>query len=127
MTVRLLGALAALLAFTAGQAAAAAPAKSHQDCFYARNVNGYSAVGDNILNIRVGVKDVYQLKLMGSCPDLDWNNSIALKSRGSSWICSALDAEVITHSQIGPQRCPVSEMRKLTPAEVAALPPKQKP
>jgi hypothetical protein len=38
-----------------------------------------------------------------------------------------MDAEVITHSQIGPQRCPVRHVHKLTPEEIAALPPKSRP
>ena len=75
----------------------------------------------------MGVKDVYRLDLLGPCPDIDWNWSIALESHGSSWICSPLDATIIAKSPIGPQRCPVRQVTKLTPQEVAALPKKQKP
>ena len=39
----------------------------------------------------------------------------------------ALDADLLVPSPIGPQRCPVRDIRKLSPAEVAALPPKLRP
>jgi hypothetical protein len=34
---------------------------------------------------------------------------------------------VITHSPIGPMRCPVRSVRKLTKEEIAALPRKARP
>lgn len=110
----------------APEAQAKPPAK-HQDCFWTRDVNGFAAVNEHIVNVRVGVRDVYQMELFGTCPDIDWNNRIALVSRGSSNICSGLDAEIITHSPIGPQRCPVRNIHKLTPAEIAALPKRGRP
>jgi hypothetical protein len=38
-----------------------------------------------------------------------------------------MDAEVVSPSPIGPQRCAVRSMHKLTPEEIAALPPRAKP
>jgi hypothetical protein len=103
------------------------PPQPHRDCFWAQNVNGFAAPDEHTVNIKVGVHDVYQMELFGTCPDVDWNNRIALVSRGSSNICSGLDAEIVTRSPIGPQRCPVRNIRKLTPAEVAALPKRGRP
>lgn len=131
--IRPTAALAALLAAGAlGTAAQAADAPSGgkpaaKQCFWARNVNSFNAVDDRTVNIRVGVKEIYRMELMGSCPDIRWTEGIAIVSRGTSWICSGLDAEIVAPSAIGPQRCPVKVLRKLTPAEVAALPAKQKP
>jgi hypothetical protein len=65
--------------------------------------------------------------MFGPCPDIDWNQRIALISRSGSTICTGMDAEVVTRSPIGPQRCPVRSVRKLTPEEIAALPPRAKP
>ena len=76
----------------------------------------------------MGVKDVYAFKLLGHCQDVDWSQRIGLRSRsGGGFICSGLDAELLVPSSIGPQRCPVSEIRKLTPEAVAALAPKARP
>ncbi|WP_374471520.1 DUF6491 family protein [Phenylobacterium sp.] len=102
-------------------------AKPQRSCFWARNANNFAAVDDRVVNVRVGVRDVYQFELFGTCPEIDWAQGIALVSRGSSSICSGLDAEIVASSSIGPQRCTVRNIRKLTEAEVAALPPKAKP
>ena len=110
-----------------GQPAPAAPKKPAQACFYARNVSSWSAVDRHTINLRVNVRDYYQLKLLGDCGDIDFSQRIGLQSRGSDWICSGLDVTVIAPSPIGPQRCAATGLRKLTPEEVAALPPKQKP
>ena len=122
---------AALLACgAASPQALAKPAGRYdaQQCFYTRNVTSFAAPDDKTLYVRVGVRDVYRFDMFGSCPDIDWNQRLALVSRGSSWICNGMDAEVITHATgIGRQRCPVSSMHKLTPEEVAALPRRAKP
>ena len=123
--------MAALLA--AGPTGAAdkpanASAKPQNQCFWTSMVNGFAAPDDHTLNVRVGVRDVYQFEMFGPCPDIDWNQRLALVSHSGSSICTGMDAEVITHSPgIGRQRCAVRSMRKLTPEEVAALPKRGKP
>ena len=102
-------------------------AKTHRQCFWTRQISSFASNDDRIVNLRVGVKDVYQLEMFGRCHDVDWANGIAIKSRGSSYICSGLDAEVIAPSPIGPQRCMVSKVRKLTAEEVKALPKHARP
>jgi len=85
-------------------------------------------VDDRTINIRVGVRDVYRLDLLGACPDIDWQNKIAISSRGSSFICSPLDATIIAKGPFGrPQRCEVKQVRKLTPEEIQALPSRERP
>lgn len=123
-------ALAALLALSAMPSAAQSPkaaAKPRQSCFWTQSVNNFAAPDDRNVYIRVGVKDVYHMEIFGSCPDIDWAQRVALVSRGSSSICEGMDAELVTGSPIGPQRCPVRSIQKLTPAEVAALPKKARP
>jgi hypothetical protein len=123
---------AAVLAGALGLAACATgagQADNGRSCFYARNVNSWTAVDRTTVNIRVGVNDDYQLILQGDCPNIDWTHGIGLEHRGASWICSGLDATLIVpqQTQVPPMRCPVTSIRKLSPAEVAALPPKDKP
>lgn len=124
--VALAAGAAALLALSATAANAQSKAPARQ-CFWARNADSFAAQDDHTVNVRVGVRDVYQFNLLGSCPDIDWNQRIALISRGGSNICSGLDAEIVTGSPIGPQRCAVTHMRKLTPEEIAALPKRARP
>jgi hypothetical protein len=120
-------AAATLLALSATAASAADKAPARNDCFWTRNANGFAAQDDHTLNVRVNSRDVYQFEMMGHCPDMDWNNRIALVSRGGDNICTGMDAEVVTRSPIGPMRCPVHSVRKLTPEEIAALPKKARP
>jgi hypothetical protein len=124
--------LAALIVLSAASAAFAADApaakpKAQRQCFWTRNVTGFAAADENTLNVRVNVRDVYQFEMFGRCPDIDWNQRIALVSRGGSSICDGMDAEVITHSPLGPQRCQVRSVKKLTPEEIAALPKRARP
>jgi len=119
--------LAAVLALAASAAHAAEAGKSPSQCFWTRDVNGFNAVDDKTVMVRVGVRDVYQFDMLGPCSDINWSEQIAIISRGGSRICSSLDAEIVTPSTIGPHRCAVKMVRKLTPAEVAALPAKHKP
>lgn len=126
-----IAAAAGLLAGGAAPVLAKSPvepqAKPKRQCFWTRNINSFASNDDRIVNIRVGVKDVYQLQMFGRCTDVDWSNNIAIRSRGSSYICTGLDAEVIAPSPIGPQRCAVQSIRKLTEAEAKALPKHARP
>lgn len=124
----ILAAAAALLTVApASQGLAAKPPAHGRECFYTRNVNSFAAPDDKTLYVRVGIHDVYKFDMFGTCPDMNWNQRLALVSRASSWICDGMDAEVITHSPIGRQSCPVRSIRKLTPEEVAALPKHARP
>ena len=118
----------AILALKAGGAMAAPAAKPAKTCFSARNVSNFAVADDRTVNIRVGVRDVYRLDLFGVCPDLGGQNKIAIKSNGSSFICSPLDASIVVRGAFGRlERCEVRGMRKLTPGEVAALPSRDRP
>jgi len=105
-----------------------AAAKPKSQCFWANQVNSFASNDNRVVNVRVGVKDVYQFEMFGRCNDVDWSNKIALVSRGGNYICTGMDAEIISPSSgLGPQRCPVSKIRKLTPEEVKALPKHARP
>lgn len=127
-----LAAMAALLA-TASLSSAPAlakgpkPAQAERACFYASNVRGFDAVKDKVLNIRVGASDVYRMDLLGTCPNLDFANGIALVSRNSTFICAGIDATIVYEGPNGPQRCQISNITKLTPAEAKALPRNERP
>jgi hypothetical protein len=125
------GALGAIVAISAaGQAAAQAPVQpveTERDCFYSRSINGFSAVDDETVNLRVGVSEVYQIKLFAPSSDIEWASGIAMIARGGNFICSGLDATVVVPGPAGPQRYPVTSIRRLTAEETAALPRDQRP
>src|SRR5476649_2487808 len=115
-----------LAAALAGPAAAAG-----KECFFASQLSSWKEAGDKTVNLRVGVGDVYQLKLIAPCPDLPYAEAVGVETLGgSSTICSGLDVSlVLPHgvAQAGPQRCMATSLRKLSPEEVRALPRKEMP
>ncbi len=118
------------LADTPQTSAGAAAPKPRPACFWASRIDNFAAVDDDNLYLRVGPRDVYRLKLFSSCFDIAWVHHIAIRSRSSSLICegSGLNVDVLIHDvAAGRQRCPVTEVRKLTPDEVAALPKGARP
>jgi hypothetical protein len=127
-------ALAASLAFGAAAdppgGAPPPPPKPRPACFWTSRIDNFAAVDEQNLYLRVGIRDVYRAKLFSDCFQLDWVHHIALVSRGSSVICegSNLDVDVIVRDvALGRQRCPVTDIRKLTPDEIAALPKGARP
>ncbi len=123
----------ALISGAASLSASAAPTGDKppppkRECFDKDFVTGFSAHDDETVYVRVGTRDIWELKLFTSCPDVDWRQSIGLKTHVSPWVCSAMDLELIVPSHgVGSGRCMVSHIRKLSPAEIEAMPKKDRP
>ena len=113
---------ALVVAWTAASGPAAALAERPAPrCFLASQVNGFTSRGSDAVDVHVGANRSYRLSLAGPCPDVDWSFRVALRTTGgSSWICQGADAEIIVPSPNGRQRCLVSDVRPLSPAEIAA-------
>ena len=110
-------------------ASAAQPAAHNNACFWGHDADNFTSPDDRTVYLRVGVRQVYELKLFSPCIDVDWSQRIALRSHGSDWICEGRGnvAEIITPSPIGHQRSQVDSVRKLSPTEVSALPKRYQP
>ena len=103
------------------QAAAASRADGRQ-CFLASQVNGFHAMDDDTVHVRVGARDVYELQIAGTCLNVNWAQRIGIRpTGGSSWVCRGLDAELLVPDQMGGQRCLVRAVRQLSEAEAEAL------
>jgi hypothetical protein len=114
---------ALIVAWAAASAPAAAPAQrpAAPRCFRAAEVNGFTPRGNDAVDVHVGANRDYRLTLAGYCPDVDWSLRVALRTTGGgSWICQGADAEIVVPSPTGRQNCLVSDVRPLTPDEVAA-------
>ena len=98
-------------------------AASGRECFHAGSVSSFHPISDEIVDIQVGARRYYRLQLFGTCPGVNWRTAVALRTRGgSSWICQGMDAELIVPEPgIGPQRCLVQSVRRLSDAEARAL------
>lgn len=103
--------------------AAHPPAK--RACFFSHQINGWRESAnrrENVVYLDVNAHDVYRLDTFGPCQGIDEALTIGVETRGGGTsICDGLDVTLITHSGIGPNRCPVSKITKLTPEEIKAL------
>ena len=110
--------LLAAFALTPPAASKPEPARS---CFLPRLVNGFNAVDRDTVDVTIGVRDVYRLELLGTCPDVDWANRVGIRStHGATWVCQGEEAELFVPGATGIDRCPVTAVRKLSAEEVAA-------
>jgi hypothetical protein len=100
--------------------ATAAAAGSGRQCFRPGDVNSFSPQGDDVVYLRVGANRWFRAEILGTCPDIDFSQRVAIRSRGTSWVCQGLDAEFIVPGPLGLDRCPITSLRRLTDAEVEA-------
>jgi len=103
--------------------APAAASSTGRQCFSARNVSGFTAQGENTVDIQVGVRRYFRAELNGVCPNVNWARRVAVVTRsGSSFVCEGFDAEIVVPDpNLGPQRCQIRSIRPLTDAEARAL------
>jgi hypothetical protein len=127
---------AAALAMAA-PASPAPPADSGRVCFHTRDVNGISVsspIGPKKLDgvyLRMNNHDVFQLSLTTICTE-DLQDSVRLGIEATNvggTICQGTDAHIIAQSKLTGQRreCWGSELRKLGPDDLAAIPAKERP
>jgi len=90
-------------------------------CFFPRQVNGFRSIenengqrDERRILIDVGASDTYEFELVRSCPGLRFARSIALKTAGPGRVCTGLDVDLIVNDTLGPERCNVTMMRKLS-------------
>jgi Family of unknown function (DUF6491) len=121
-TVLLLALMSASVAASA-QPPAQAPASGHPPrrdaCFSPEFIDGISADNTRTAFLRVGPSDMYQLDMMGPCMNLDWpmTPKRLVNKTGGGDVCDGHDMVLIVGRN---QRCYVSAMHKMTPAEIAA-------
>jgi hypothetical protein len=102
----------------------AAPQTTTRSCFWTRTVRDFSSVDNQTVYVRAGTSNVWALELFARCMGVDWAHRAALRSR-TGRVCEgrAIDLHIDVPSRGAlRQRCLVDTVRKLTPAEVAALP-----
>jgi hypothetical protein len=124
----------AALALAAAGGAAATPATPEpppgRACFLSNNWDGWNAAaGGDVIYLRVRINDVYKVELTpGSHVRKDADKFLINRIRGSSWICSPMDLDLALSDHHGFRQGLIARsLRKLTPAEIAAIPRKELP
>ena len=123
----LLTAMAACASADQKTPAAPGAAKPARACFYSGDIRGWKEAAGNRVNVLVNGKDIYQMQLIGSCPDINTALGIGLQSGADDRICEGQNVTLIVPAVGIPRRCPVTTIVKLTPEQVATLPAKEKP
>jgi hypothetical protein len=128
-TIALTGAALLLAAQTAAMGQAPKP---KNECFFTNQFQNWKAGSDDkTINIRVAGNRFYRLDLTNACHELSWPSATMINKFRSSTICSPLDWDMRISQGLGvgsfPTPCMVKAMTRLSPAEVAALPKKEKP
>ena len=119
------------IAFAAAAASAAeSPKDPGKNCFLSNSWQGWSAPGDgDALYLRVGLHDIYRVDLTPGTHARKYGDRFLVnRVRGSNWICSPLDLDLTLSDQQGFREPLIARsLRKLTPAEIAAIPRKDLP
>jgi hypothetical protein len=107
------------------------PQAQPRQCFRAMDWRGSRAAGPREIYIRVGTKDVFRLGFAQDCAGARFPGEVRISNlvTGGNDICSPVDLD-ITVAPAGSSMsspCIVSDIAKLTSAEVAALPKKVVP
>ena len=122
--------LAAALLLAAPVAATADEHAAAPTCFASTQWHGWSAPGGrDFLYLRVGLHDVYRVQLTPGTRVQRWGDRFLInENRGSGWICSPLDLDLTLSDHHGFREGLIArEIRKLTPEEVSAIPPRDMP
>lgn len=99
-----------------------------RQCFFSRQVTGFRNIdekdgseSDTRILVDVGGADTFEFQLQNRCPELRFARSIAFDQTGVGRICDGLDVDLIVpDTNLGPQRCRVTMVRKLAPGEPGA-------
>jgi len=125
-----LGATLAAPAARADTAPAPAAKAAGAHCFLSNTWQGWSASKDgDTLYFRININEIFQVGLTRGSHAHKYPGSFLVNQvRGSNWICSPLDLDLTLADDTGMRQPLIARsLRKLTPAEVAAIPPKDRP
>jgi hypothetical protein len=119
-----------LAALSASGAHAATTGPPNNSCFPSSNWESWNASRNgDVIYLRVKINDVYRVDLTpGSHVYRAGDTFLVNELRGSGWICSALDLDLTLADHHGFRQPVIARsMRKLSAAEIAAIPPKERP
>jgi hypothetical protein len=133
MNLKIVCAAAAVGAVVMGTAApvlAATRDNPNTPCFFVTQWRGWKSPAPDTLYLGINNHDIYEVKLSGGGSNqLGWPEMHLVSiDRGGGSICNALDLDLkIADTNGFAEPLIAKSLRKLSPAEVAAVPPKYRP
>jgi hypothetical protein len=113
-----------------GAAAPALAAASSHPCFFISQWRSWKAPNADTIYLGVNQHDVYRVDLSAGSNDLTAPGvHLVSQFRGTSSVCNALDLDLKVADNFGGIVTPliVRSITKLTPEEIAAIPPRDRP
>ena len=103
-----------------------------RDCFRSRDIRGHTFAGDRTMFIKVRYRDVYRVDLTSAClaGAMRSDPIVSREPPGAEYICKPIDFDIsIGRSGFPtpPVPCIVDGITRLSPQEVASLPPRLRP
>lgn len=127
---RLLPLALAVAALSAGasQALAQEPAPGRQ-CFRVSQMDGHTVGDSKTLYVGARNKDVFRIEMNGAClAGASMGDPLVIETvGGNDLVCRPIDLSLKVAGTIGLSPCIVKSITKLTPPQIASLPPKLKP
>ena len=125
---RVLAASATVMAaLAAALPAQASPKPDPAQCFRTARMTNWASYDDRVVNVKLQTGAVFQVTLVGACPGLGMNRTLAFDTSFKDQVCNGRPATIITRSGAAPLHCAVKSVRALTREEAAALPDAQRP
>lgn len=132
-TLSRLGLLAAAAALTGFQPAQGQPpatgAEPAPACFRTHEIRGHTVGDDHTIYLNVRDRDFYRVDVSKPClAGATSSDFIVIRNPpGSDIVCRPIQLDVGVNTGGATSRCIVNSVTPMTPAEVAALPPKVRP
>jgi len=122
---------ATALAAGAGSSAQTAASPPAAPCFDYSDLRGHTfSPDDKLIYLNIAGREVFALDVGGTCLGGATSSDplVIVRRGGGPSVCRPLDLDISVRGGGGfPRQCIVRSIRRLTPAEAAALPPKVRP
>lgn len=110
--------------------AAANDSQATHNCFRGRDWTGWKSPAPNVLLLHVGVNGIWRLDLQEGSDQLKYPDvHITSRNVTHAWYCVPSDFQLLLSDTHGIIREPliVTSVRQLTPDEISAIPPQDRP
>ena len=119
----------AALSAGASQVAAQPTAADGKQCFRVSQMRGHKVADPKTLYVAAGNRDVFRIDMRSAClQGANMGDPLVIENfGGNDTVCRPIDLNLKVAGAIGLSPCIVGSITKLTPPQIASLPPKLKP